>query len=579
MLWILLALAAAPQTTVIVRLRPQAELPRDAGLRRTLERLHTVAAAPHESLDALLVRGKREGAITRVTPLWIINALSVTGTEEALAALAADPLVASLSPDAVPIAPVTEPNLIALDAPPVWDAGVRGQGVVVANLDTGVDVTHPSLAAQFRGGAHSWFDAFAQHPTPVDLNGHGTWTMGVMVGADVGVAPGAQWIAAKVFNDQGATTATAIHRAFQWLLDPDGDPTTDDAPDVVNNSWAWSVPGCFREFEADLRALRAAGIVVVFAAGNLGPSTATSTSPANYPDTFSVGAPDTGSSSRGPSACDGNVYPDVVAPGQGINTTDLSGGYASVSGTSLSAPHVSGTFALLKSAFPAASVDDLEAAVQLSAVDLGLPGPDDEFGAGQVDARAAWERLGAPALTAQDDAWYLDEDAPLHVGGRGVLRNDRGAAQTALLFARPAHGTLVLRPSGAFAYTPAPDFNGVDRFRYVASDGVHVSAPATVTLGISPMDDPPVARDDQLAITGTTKLDLLGNDFDRDSVLAPASVTIVTCAAKGSLTVLRSGLVVYRPRKGARGVDSFTYRVADVAGVWSNVATVRVVQR
>ena len=90
----------------------------------------------------------------------------------------------------------------------------------------------------WRGGSNSWYDPYGQHPAvPTDMSGHGTWTMGVMVGGDaggtsLGVAPEAQWISVKIFNDQGGATATAIHLGFQWLLDPDGDPATPDAPDV-----------------------------------------------------------------------------------------------------------------------------------------------------------------------------------------------------------------------------------------------------------------------------------------------------------------------------------------------------------
>ena len=170
--------------------------------------------------------------------------------------------------------------------------------MVVANLDSGVDATHPDLAGRWRGGTDSWFDPYGEHPaTPTDLTGHGTATMGIMVGGDaggtsVGMAPGATWIAARIFNDSGMATATAIHAALQWVLDPDGNPATADAPQVVNNSWAYGSPGCNLEFQPDLQALRAAGIVPVFAAGNYGPGASTSVSPANYPEALAVGDTD-----------------------------------------------------------------------------------------------------------------------------------------------------------------------------------------------------------------------------------------------------------------------------------------------
>ena len=140
-----------------------------------------------------------------------------------------------------------------------------------------MDVNHPDLAGRWRGGPNSLVRPLRPAPhDPTDVSGHGTATMGVMVGGDaggtsIGMAPGATWIAAKIFNDAGSATATAIHSAMQWVLDPDGDPATADAPQVVNNSWAYGTPGCNLAFQPDLQALRAAEIVPVFAAGNYGP--------------------------------------------------------------------------------------------------------------------------------------------------------------------------------------------------------------------------------------------------------------------------------------------------------------------
>src|SRR5262245_62300138 len=156
--------------------------------------------------------------------------------------------------------------------------------------------------------------------------------MGVMVGGDaggssVGVAPDATWIAVKIFNDRGTATSSGIHQGFQWLLDPDGNPATADAPDVVNDSWTMSTSGCLLDFQPDLANLRAAGILPVFSAGNYGPLSGSSRSPANLPEAFAVGATDDAdvvdlSSGRGPSACGQPVYPQLVAPGVGIRTTD-----------------------------------------------------------------------------------------------------------------------------------------------------------------------------------------------------------------------------------------------------------------
>jgi len=270
-------------------------------------------------------------------------------------------------------------------------------------MDTGVDVSHPDLSPRWRGGSNSWYDPYGEHSTPADLSGHGTWTTGVMVGGDaggttIGVAPDAQWIAAKIFKDSGASDPAAIHLAYQWLLDPDGDPGTADAPNVVNNSWTYANPGCYLDFEPDLEALQAAGILPVFAAGNGGPNADTSYSPANNPAAFAVGAVDNNSqiytySSRGPSTCGGSTgpFPEIVAPGVNVRTADRYGLYTNATGTSLASPHVAGALALLLSAYPNLSAADQEQALINSALDLRVSGPDDVYGYGLLDVLSAYD--------------------------------------------------------------------------------------------------------------------------------------------------------------------------------------------
>ncbi|WP_460492581.1 S8 family serine peptidase [Dactylosporangium cerinum] len=218
------------------------------------------------------------------------------------------------------------------------------------------------------------------------------------------MAPDARWIAVKIFNDRGAATSTAIHRGFQWLLDPDGNPDTADAADVVNDSWTLSMGGCNLDFQPDLAMLRAAGILPVFSAGNYGPATGTVFSPANNPQAFAVGATDNTdvidpSSSRGPSACGQPIVPRAVAPGVSVRTTDLYGLYTVASGTSLAAPHVAGALALLLSAFPDLSADRQAAALEGGAMDLGPSGPDNDYGYGRLDALAAYRWLTMPDFT------------------------------------------------------------------------------------------------------------------------------------------------------------------------------------
>ena len=368
--------------------------------------------------------------------LWSINALAATASPEAIQALADLSEVDSIKLDGTLAAPSPQPaaaatpewNLDIIRASELWNAGFDGSGTVVANMDTGVDANHPDIAASWRGGDNSWFDPNGEHSTPYDKTGHGTQTMSLMVGGDaggtsIGVSPGAKWIAVKIFNDAGVASLSKIHQGFQWLLDPDDNPGTNDIPDVVNNSWGFQnlVDQCYTEFSADIDVLKAAGIAVVFSGGNQG--SLGSVSPGDNPGSFAVGAVDSSSnvastSSRGPSACDGSFFPEVVAPGVSVRVADLTFGgvfpdsYASVSGTSFAAPHVAGTMALLRQADPSTSVAALEQALTDSAFDLGAAGADNESGYGLIDAVAANDLLASnpgPICTDADSDGFFAE--------------------------------------------------------------------------------------------------------------------------------------------------------------------------
>jgi subtilisin family serine protease len=417
-------LPANQQIKVIAILNDQVDV-RSAGGRDRAEKQRNVAIALRAKADATqgnvqaLAKARQStGHVGAVTPLWIINAIALQADRSVIDEVSRLPEVqrivldAAIQAPALPTATMTitpEANLSLINAPALWNLGYQGQGIVIASMDTGVDYTHPDLSAQWRGGSDSWFDPYGEHAVPTDLNGHGTWTMGLMVGGSnggtaIGVAPQAKWIAVKMFNDAGTSTISAIHQGYQWLLDPDGNPNTPDAPNIVNNSWTFGSIGCNLTFEPDLQSLVAAGITPVFAAGNYGPNAATSASPANNPDAFSVGATDNSDviasfSSRGSNACTPTqTYPSVVAPGVNVNTTDLFGLYNTVSGTSFSAPHVSGALALLLSAFPNLSVSQQEIALTATALDLGTSGPDNIFGAGRIDALAAYNAVRNGAL-------------------------------------------------------------------------------------------------------------------------------------------------------------------------------------
>jgi len=433
------ALADGGQVTFIVYLREQADLSRALQVEDKLVRRQEVVAL----LQATAERSQRgvrqllatlQGAhhVSAVQPLWVTNALVVTGDGEAVKALAARPEVARIRSDRSHRLPAPLPvptsqatwNLRLIGAERVWqELGITGKGVVVASLDSGVEWTHPALRNAYRGGPagqhdYNWFDFTRTYPlVPGDGHGHGTHTMGIMVGYDpaaskphIGVAPGAQWISAKVFDDDGYTTDSILHQGFQWVLAPTDlrgqRPDPRRAPDVVNCSWG-AVNPADPSFWDDVAALRAAGILPVFSAGNEGELGAGSVgTPAGFPHSFGVGALDANEllpewSSRGPSYW-GEIKPDITAPGVEVLSSVPGGEYEAWSGTSMAAPHVAGTAALLLEADPSLTVDDLEAFMIGTAYDLGAAGPDNDYGAGRLDAYAAvaWA-LGAGRLAGQ----------------------------------------------------------------------------------------------------------------------------------------------------------------------------------
>jgi hypothetical protein len=311
-------------------------------------------------------------------------------------------------------------QLDLLGIPALWQRGLTGKNRLVCSFDTGVESSHPALAAKWRGThalpSAGWFSPVKPDTLPYDAVGHGTHTMGIMVGSNAtdtfGVAPDAEWITAGVI-DQGrafSTTLSDILNAFQWVLNPDGDlGTTDDVPDVILNSWGVPVgllQPCDQTFWQAIDAVEAAGIVTIFAAGNEGPNPQTLRSPADRATTplnsFSVGAVDNnrvigGFSSRGPSRCDNTqIKPEIVAPGVNVYSSTKGGGYVYMTGTSMAAPYIAGMVALAREYNPDASVAQIKNALIKSSVDLGPTGEDNAYGNGLPNATAMLQNLPAP---------------------------------------------------------------------------------------------------------------------------------------------------------------------------------------
>jgi len=368
-------------------------------------------------------------------PLWIVNALAARVPVRLIDEIAQLTGVLQVAPDSIVRLPATRTNpsftgstwnIDLTGADQFRQSGNDGSGVVVAIIDTGVDLQHQDILSRWRGGSNSWYDPNGEHSTPYDSDGHGTRVSGIILGGDaggstIGMAPGARWIGVKIFNDAGEAAYSAIHLGFQWLLDPDNNPFTNDRPDIINNSWGLNdlAGQCFTEFQPDIQLLRASGIAVVFSAGNAGPSARSSISPANNTGSFATGGIDhsllvTDFSSRGPSACNGEIYPHLMAPAVDIRTSDITFGgvfpdnYAQVNGTSFAAPHVAGAMALLKSGYPWLGSEALLQVLTLSARDLDAPGPDNATGYGLLDLSAAVNLLDTNTCTTPDGSFFFD---------------------------------------------------------------------------------------------------------------------------------------------------------------------------
>ncbi|MCB9432574.1 MAG: S8 family serine peptidase [Ardenticatenaceae bacterium] len=419
-------LAQSPNpVSVIIYLQQQADLPPQRSGSRLAQRVAVVeglqqtAVSSQTPLRNLLTRQQQAGLVADIHPFWIVNAIAATVDPAALPAIAALSSVSHILPDVAfdgfappanapePAVPVTETAVLPtwgverIGAPLVWDGlGVRGEGVVVAIMDSGVDWNHPQLRPTYRGlnpngtvdHRASWYspgNPLLRQPT--DVVGHGTHVAGTAVGqSGIGVAPAARWIAVNIANPDGLILTSAVHAGFEWLLAPGGDPSL--APDIVNGSWSGA--GNLDLFLPDLAALRAGGILPVFASGNNGPFPETIGAPASYPTTLAVGASDdidalAWFSSRGPSFFTPEPKPQLVAPGTAVFSTFPDNQYRTFLGTSMAAPHVSGAAALLLSANPALSPDDLTRVLLQTAVAITTTHPNFDSGWGRLDVYAA----------------------------------------------------------------------------------------------------------------------------------------------------------------------------------------------
>ena len=323
------------------------------------------------------------------TPYYLDNALEINGGPLLEAWLKTRPEVDRVLPsphlrplhNALPVsrgdqtaAEIDTWNLKMIHADQVVkELQVNGKGVIVGQSDSGADGTHPEVAAQYRGRLegdnYNWYDPWYHTTQPTDIDGHGTHTLGTILGQHVGVAPGALWIGCTNLARNLGNPGYYLD-CMQFMLAPfpqngdafSGDPSRGAM--VLNNSWGCpEVEGCDpNALLPAVRALRHAGVFVVASAGNDGLSGCGSVKDpiALYAEVYSVGAVNAAGdladfSSLGPVSADGSnrVKPDITAPGEGVFSSTPQDSYATYSGTSMAGPHVVGVVALMWSANPA----------------------------------------------------------------------------------------------------------------------------------------------------------------------------------------------------------------------------------
>ncbi len=305
-----------------------------------------------------------------------------------------------------------EYNVAKVQAPSAWAQGVTGAGVVVGLVDTGANVAHEALKSHYRGTredgtfdhSYNFFDAVNGKKEAYDDHNHGSHVAGTSTGGtadrQIGVAPGAKFIATKVFTSGGSGSTATILRGLSWMLAPTDangeNPDPSKAPDIVSNSWG-SSNGKSLSYVNAWDAFEAAGIIPVVAAGNSGPRGGTIGAPGSYKNGLTIGASDQNDkvasfSSRGPNPINGAdgkplPKPDFTAPGVSVVSAGKSGnGYVSMSGTSMATPAAAGIAALLLERFPQMTAEQMRTVLAGSAVDIDAPGRDNNTGAGRIDA-------------------------------------------------------------------------------------------------------------------------------------------------------------------------------------------------
>ena len=427
--------AAAPgeYVTAIVKMNTVADLKALRGNRKgVFSELRAVSRQTQDGLGRYLESSAVKPKVRLIRHFWIDNLMLVQATPDVIREIAARPDVREVFDNftvTVPPRPDDGGHATLQQAAPLWDPlqkigvkqvwstyGINGTGVVVGGLDTGVDINHPDISGKMKTlnpadptypGGWAEFDAngnIIPGSVPHDSDQHGTHTTGTAIGGSasgysIGVAPGAHLMHGLVIPG-GSGTFAQVAGGMEWIIDPDNNPATNDGAQVVNMSLGGT--GTYSEMVAPTDNMVAANVFPSFSIGNSGPGASTTGSPGNVPSAFGVGATDSldviaSFSSRGPVTWNYPPYvgtwikPDISAPGVLIFSSVPGGTWevAGWSGTSMAAPHVTGTVALMIQANPTLTVEQVKLLLQQTAIDRGDPGMDNTYGWGRVNAFGA----------------------------------------------------------------------------------------------------------------------------------------------------------------------------------------------
>lgn len=283
-----------------------------------------------------------------------------------------------------------------------WDMVPNtSQPVVVAVIDSGIDVSNPDLVNRIAQGGYNFYRG---NTDVTDMIGHGTEVAGIIAAqsnnaigisgvcgsSDVKILP------LKTVDNDGYSYVADVIEAIEYAIEYN--------VDVINLSMG-GPENSIAEKEAVQRAVQN-GIVVVASAGNTG--TGVYEYPASYDNVISVGSVASDDRVSSFSTCNDRI--DVVAPGENIYSCALNNGYKAVSGTSFSAPLVSGIAAVIKGVNPSLAAADIESIICQTASDKGITGKDNYYGYGIVNFYEALKRPGTIPPEPEFDGYKWPEE-------------------------------------------------------------------------------------------------------------------------------------------------------------------------